>query len=537
VRAAVQPAINPLTRQQLKNARELKPVLKNVSLDQPVETAPARLQQPVTVGTKIQRHRSSLASVLTSVLVHTILLLVLMLIVFGVNEPEPRISIVAEFNARPVAEQADDVQQNTIEIEIPAETQSPLEMQFDHLENADDQQIAISLNTINNVVAETNQPSETEIKTPTELPQPTLPTGGGLAGRDATARASRAATRGGSEASELAVENGLRWIVEHQQTDGSWRFHHHKGDCAGRCPNEGTRESTTAATGLSLLALMGAGYTHQSGKYQTEVSQGLGYLQERIRYTPHGGILAEGKDGMYAQAIATMALAEAFSMTRDTSLVEPIQATRRYIVKAQHSGGSWGYNAGYPGDTTLTGWQLMALKSCQLAGFPTERTTWQVAESFIDSMRRSDGSFGYRTPDDATITTTAIGLLSKMYLGMHKEHGDLSLGADLMLQTGPSKTDVYFNYYGTQVLHHLQDPDWKIWNEEMRDYLVSTQVHGEGHPDGSWYFPDQHGQVGGRLYTTAMSVMILEVYYRYLPLYEDKAIEAGLDDREENVLR
>ena len=60
----------------------------------------------------------------------------------------------------------------------------------------------------------------------------------------------------------------------------------------------------------------------------------------------------------------------------------------------------------------------------------------------------------------------------------------------------------------------------------MRDYLVQSQSRGPGHEAGSWYFQDQHGQVGGRLYTTAMAVMILEVYYQFLPLYEDKAIEA-----------
>ena len=56
----------------------------------------------------------------------------------------------------------------------------------------------------------------------------------------------------------------------------------------------------------------------------------------------------------------------------------------------------------------------------------------------------------------------------------------------------------------------------------MRDYLVNSQDHSDTHRAGSWYFANPHGQVGGRLYTTAMSVMILEVYYRYLPLYDNE---------------
>ncbi|MFM2094285.1 MAG: hypothetical protein RIS70_1409, partial [Planctomycetota bacterium] len=56
------------------------------------------------------------------------------------------------------------------------------------------------------------------------------------------------------------------------------------------------------------------------------------------------------------------------------------------------------------------------------------------------------------------------------------------------------------------------------WNEQMRNFLVATQSR-EGHEAGSWFFVDQHGNAGGRLYTTAMCIMILEVYYRHMPLY------------------
>jgi hypothetical protein len=254
----------------------------------------------------------------------------------------------------------------------------------------------------------------------------------------------------------------------------------------------------------------------------------LDYLLSRIRYTKHGGILAEGRDGMYAQAIATIALAEAFSLTHDTNLTVGIEAARKYIVTAQHdASGSWGYNPDYPGDITVTGWQLMALKSCELAGYTTDESVWKKAEKFIDSTGTgSSGRYGYKQPAEDNPTTTAIGLLTKMYLGMPKEDFTLELGSNFIFDQMPSETDVYFNYYATQVMHHLQSPDWKTWNREMRNYLIETQVQGPGHEAGSWYFQDQHGQVGGRLYTTAMAVMILEVYYRFLPLYEDKAIEA-----------
>jgi hypothetical protein len=85
---------------------------------------------------------------------------------------------------------------------------------------------------------------------------------------------------------------------------------------------------------------------------------------------------------------------------------------------------------------------------------------------------------------------------------------------------------MYFNYYTTQVLHHYGGPQWDQWNQQMRDYLVESQVR-HGHEHGSWFFPDEHALAGGRLYTTAMCVMILEVYYRHLPLYGARSIDEG----------
>ena len=92
----------------------------------------------------------------------------------------------------------------------------------------------------------------------------------------------------------------------------------------------------------------------------------------------------------------------------------------------------------------------------------------------------------------------------------------------------------------TQILHHRGGEPWQAWNKGtgakkgkrirnirelgMRDFLIQTQDQSNSHQAGSWYFADKagHSKTGGRLYTTAMSVMILEVYYRYLPLYERK---------------
>ena len=74
------------------------------------------------------------------------------------------------------------------------------------------------------------------------------------------------------------------------------------------------------------------------------------------------------------------------------------------------------------------------------------------------------------------------------------------------------------------MLHQWGGAEWQEWNYRMRDYLVRTQSN-EGHESGSWHFENPPNSTqGGRLYNTALAIMILEVYYRHLPLYGPDAI-------------
>ncbi len=73
-------------------------------------------------------------------------------------------------------------------------------------------------------------------------------------------------------------------------------------------------------------------------------------------------------------------------------------------------------------------------------------------------------------------------------------------------------------------MFHWAGPEWENWNRTIRERLIATQGRG-GHESGSWYFGGHYGEVGGRMYNTAMATMILEVYYRHLPLYSEKAVD------------
>jgi hypothetical protein len=186
-------------------------------------------------------------------------------------------------------------------------------------------------------------------------------------------------------------------------------------------------------------------------------------------------------------------------------------------------GGGWRYQPRQPGDTSVVGWMLMALKSGHMSYLQVHPNTVRGAEKFLDSVQMDSGAYyGYTSPAKRP-STTSIGLLCRMYLGWNQDHQALVDGVKYLAETGPSKTDMYYNYYATQVMRQFEGQYWEDWNTEMRDYLVSSQVK-EGPAKGSWYFAGGHGaEKGGRLYNTSLATMILEVYYRHMPIYQKQA--------------
>ena len=336
------------------------------------------------------------------------------------------------------------------------------------------------------------------------------------------------AEAGGTEASEQAVARALEWLAAHQFPDGSWSFNHQLApNCRGQCRNPGElADARIGATALALLPFLGAGQTHRQGKYRQQVQAGLYYLVNRMRVGPEGGSLFEPGGNMYSHGLAAIALTEAYAMTRDRGLYGPAQQALNFICYAQDPvGGGWRYQPRQAGDTSVVGWQLMALKSGHMAYLRVPPITIQRASRFLDSVQANNGAnYGYTHPGEGP-GTTAIGLLCRMYLGWPKDHPALERGVRWLVERGPSKTDMYYNYYATQVLRHMEGDLWKKWNNEIRDWLVNTQVR-EGHERGSWWVNGGHQtDKGGRLYVTCMATMILEVYYRHMPIYRKQSIE------------
>jgi hypothetical protein len=329
---------------------------------------------------------------------------------------------------------------------------------------------------------------------------------------------------GGDDETLLVVRRGLDFLQQQQHEDGRWRLHQYNRQFRNqRLPRLGRLNCDTAATGLALLPFLGDGHTHASGSYQKTVLKGLQWLTAHQR---EDGDLYTGGDRnshMYAHAIATIALTEAYALSQEPTLVEPTQRALNFIILSQHSRtGGWRYQPGEEGDTSVVGWQVMALKSGQMAGLNVPDGTFAGAEHWlrrVEGTGTSAGRFGYvdRRPTPAM---TAEALLCLQFLGAGRDDPRLRLGLDYLSQylPGQSENSSYYWYYATQVMFHAQGEQWTQWNDAVKTQLLPKQTT-RGLLAGSWDPDDQWENQAGRIYATSLRLLMLEVYYRHLPLY------------------
>ncbi len=363
-------------------------------------------------------------------------------------------------------------------------------------------------------------------------------TPGGFGGRSGATRARLVRTGGGNAQSEAAVALGLHWLFQHQAPDGRWSLDgfHRYARC--NCGSPG-QANDVAGTAFGLLPFLGAGYTHRAGpgkdgKYAKSIERGLKFL-----------LLQQNREGafngnMYAQGLATIAVCEAYGLTADPALQKPAQRALQYIARAQNERGGWDYTPRGPTpDTSIGGWQIMAMKSGQMAGLDVSTATLAKATHWLDEWAGDpEGSlYGYRQPrfrnpeegGASPQSMIAIGLLCRQYLGWGPRHPGLNKGARWLLLPANmplpgNRSHMYFHYYATQVMHHMGGDYWKRWNPAMRDWLIRTQDQGltprHAHQKGSWEAKgDWWCAPGGRVMMTSLCLLTLEVYYRHLPLY------------------
>ena len=331
---------------------------------------------------------------------------------------------------------------------------------------------------------------------------------------------------GGTTESERAVALGLQWIAEHQLPNGAWCFNHQlASSCRGECNNPGKFDKAfNGATGLALLPFLGAGVTHiNEGKYKTNVYNGLNYLCRNGKTTKDGCVsYLENGGTIYSHGIAALCLTEAYGMTKDKRILPAAQGSLNYICFHQDpNGGGWRYQPHQEGDASATGWQVSAIKTGYMSGLEVPKDVIRKASQFLDSVQTESGAkYGYTEPG-AGPSTTSVGLLSRMYLGWKHDNPNLQRGVEWLSKIGPSKSDSYYNYYATQTMFNYNGSLWKKWNVVMREQMIKSQSQ-QGHTKGSWHHNGPWTERGGRLYDTALSIMVLETYYRYPSVYKSK---------------
>ncbi len=350
---------------------------------------------------------------------------------------------------------------------------------------------------------------------------------------------------GGDGRTEDAVRLGLQWLARHQSPDGSWG----ETDFAERCkpgdPCHGESISSSplnpAVTGLALLAFCASDSTHLKGEHKDQVAKGVKYLLSIQAANGQFGAFRRDLNYhmMYNQGIATFALGEICAMSDDPALKPPLEKAVQFICNAQQISGSWDYTDAKTGryDTSVTGWQVMALKSAQAAGIDVPARTIFKTASFIDGVTLPSGEVFYsnQTPGIGRRGQgiAAVGMASAQFLGFPVDSPLAKRQAAIFLANPPEwsrvelKTgmdSIYYWYYATIALFQMGGQPWDQWNKELKKTVLLRQRRG-GCLDGSWDPPaNWWDRMGGRVYATALNVLNMEIYYRYLPIYSGASL-------------
>ena len=366
--------------------------------------------------------------------------------------------------------------------------------------------------------------------------------GGRFAGRFGGRRNLRAS---GGSGTEQALKDALEWLANHQEEDGRWAAEHFATHCPvghGCHQGAGAAENDVGVTGLCLLAFLGDGHTTNQGLYQEKMRHGYQWL--RSQQDPKTGLLGQkvGHSYMYNHAIATLAICEAYYFTKSPIMKGVAQRAVDFLTRSRNPYGVWRYDSPPVGDndTSVTGWCVMALKTAEDAGLKVDPAAFTDALSWFDEVTdRATGRVGYDSmgsrsarvpgmndyyPVDRTEAMTAIGLFCRFLLDQEPAKEPMMVRhADLLARSLPSwdsqglTNDLYYWFYGSYAMYQMGGKHWKAWNDAMKKALLDSQRRDEC-AKGSWDPIGPWGYSGGRLYSTALGALCLEVHFRYARL-------------------
>jgi hypothetical protein len=348
---------------------------------------------------------------------------------------------------------------------------------------------------------------------------------------------------GGGPETDDAVRSALVWLANHQAPDGRWEASSWTQRCkAPACSGPGAAVGGSydmGVTGLATLAFLGNGNTHRfarNPRFRLVVQRALKWMKSQQRADGSMGLHGSEQEHIYEHAISTMALCEAYAITRDFELKRVAERATAYLIAAQNPGLGWKYGVrSGRNDTSVTGWCVLACKAARVAGLDVPDEVFAGARSWFVRVTDSEGAVGYETPgggssylspnegkfDDDPVNT-AVGVLGRLLMGERRSEDLIRKGGRIVLGRTPSwpspaetrGVNFYYWYYGTYAMFQLGGQPWHDWNEKMKAALVPMQRKG-GCEGGSWDPVDPWSLAGGRVYATAINALTLEIYYRY----------------------
>jgi hypothetical protein len=336
---------------------------------------------------------------------------------------------------------------------------------------------------------------------------------GTMGGRVGAARSRAMALNGMKPKSEEAVIRGLLWLAQNQNPDGSW------GD-----DNKG------AMTGFGLLCFLGHGELQDSPQFGITVGKALTWVYENGNKNEGRLNMAKAfsQPGVYEHAICTYALGEYYTMTKDKRVTELFAKAIGHIIEGQGPGGGWMYSYDKSGDDiSVSGWQIQALKAAHLSQIKIAGVdpALDKAVKYLERVKGRQGGYGYRDAAD-DYSLTGVGILCQLF--WKSERGDLRKSMEWLLdraeKSEPVKykqpsADLYAWYYHTQACLMFGGEAWKKWNGWFQDEICDAQ-----NADGSWPIPggvrvgpQNNDNMTGAVYRSSLCILMLEVFYRYMP--------------------
>jgi len=262
------------------------------------------------------------------------------------------------------------------------------------------------------------------------------------------------AEEGGAERLEAPV----RFLVREQLPSGAW-------------PDGPGGGADVAATGLASVALMSAGRVPRRQRPpDVALRKGLRSL-----------IALDGRfgDSNLAHALATVALCEAWSRTREPAYRGPAEAAVRALLKRQHPERGFGSDA-------ATGWGALALVSAHRADI-------EIPEGHFRGLRRwlVDAK---REGPRATAVCAAVAMLGDRLDARYRR--DIA-----SLHARPpvgERSDPVAAYFATLAMAQRIEVEWKGWCAELEAQARSAQRR-----DGSF----EEARDCGRIPSTAYGIL------------------------------